>query len=185
MKILFAILFGIILKIYDEIIDLNIKINPLYIECLKSLDIMFFTLLGYNDFSFSLWTFIIGLLTYGADDNHWKTFILISFILCIISFKSLESIWFLFIIIVISILFLNIEHKLIPEESSTRKLISRIIFLIIGIIILLIIPHFEIWSDYNILTEKTVGLGIGASIISIISQSYSLYFDNNKSKKIK
>ena len=173
MDLIYSILFGIILKIYDELTDLNININPLITESLKSLNIMLFTLIAYNDFSFSFWTFIIGLFTYGADNNYWKTFIVISFFLCILSYSTKpESLLTLFGFIIISIISLNIEHKLIPEEVSIKKLISRILLLIVGIFSMYLLGIENI--DY---IHKAILLGMGASFISIISQIYLLYFN--------
>lgn len=171
MDLIYTILFGIIMKIYDEITDLNIHINPLIIESLKSLNIMLFTLIAYNDFSFSFWTVIIGLFTFGADNDHWKTFIIISLFFCVLSYTKPESLLILFGFIIISIISLNIEHKLIPEEVSTRKLISRILLLIVGIFSIFLLGIDNI--DY---IRKAIALGIGASFISIISQTYLLYF---------
>jgi hypothetical protein len=173
MDLIYAVLFGIVLKIYDDLNDLNININPLITESLKSLNIMLFTLIAYNDFSFSLWTLILGLLTYGADNDFWKTFIVISFFLCIVSYSTKpDSLLTLFGFIIISIFFLNIEHKLIPEEASTKKLISRIVLLIGGIIGMYLLGIENI--DY---THKGILLGTGAAFISIISQIYLLYFN--------
>lgn len=173
MDLVYAILFGIIMKIYDEITDLKVNVNPLVIESLKSLNIMFFTLIAYNDFSFSFWTVILGLFTYGADNDHWKTFIIISLILCVLSYAKPESLLILFGFIIISIISLNIEHKLIQEEVSFRKLISRILLLIGGILSLYLLGIENI--NY---IHKSIALGIGASFISIISQIYLLYFNS-------
>lgn len=189
MDLIYATLFGIIMKIYDEITDLNIHINPLILESLKSLNIMLFTLIAYNDFLFSFWTAILGLLTYGADNDHWKTFILISTILCILSYTKPESILVLFSYIIVSILLLNIEHKLIPEEVSKKKLISRICFFLFGLFLLYFL-NIEYISNFIILylgnngyMLKAIGLGVGASFISIISQLYLLYYKDSNQKQ--
>jgi hypothetical protein len=177
MDLLYSAFFGFTTKLYDETIDLKLTSNSLFIESLKSLNIMLFTLLSYNDFSFSLYILVIALFTHGADESHWKTFIIISLILCTVSFKLPDNIPLLMIIFTVLIFILNAEHKAIPEEASLKKLLSRVGFLLIfcGIYFSPLIPFAESYfGDIRYIT-KIVGLFIGTLFLSIIVQIYLLY----------
>jgi hypothetical protein len=182
MDLLYSAIFGFTTKLYDETIDLKFTSNQLFIECLKSLNIMLFTILGANDFGFSLYILIVALFTYGADENHWKSFILISLILSIISFKCPDNLPFLIFIFGIFIFILNAEHKAIPEEASYKKLISRCIFLLIFTIFYFspLIPFLQNYFGELSYLIKIFGLFIGTLILSIGVQIYLLFLNKSK-----
>ncbi len=178
MDLLYSFLFGASVKIYDDITDLKLIDNKIIIETLKSLNIFFLTLIGQNDFIFSLYILITSLLTNGFDEEHWKSIIIISVILSIISFKIPENYLFpLFIFVILTLLALY-EEKKQPEDVSKNKLIVRgCLFLLLLFIycspILSIIESFIGNIDY---LSKIIFLGCGMLFISIITQSYMLYF---------
>lgn len=190
MDLLYSCLFGISIKIYDEIIDLKLTDNHLIIEVFKSINIMLFTLLAYNDFSTSFFVLMLSLFTNGVDDNHWRTFTIISFILCILFFKIPDNIYHLSLLIIISIIILNYEDKTISEEISYNKLISRIFVLIL--FLLSLYAHNMAVYTYNIESYlgdtryivKMLGLGIGSMIVSIGIQIYYIYFSNKNIKDL-
>jgi len=178
MDLLYPALFGFSTKLYDEVIDLKLSTNNLFVECLKSLNIMLFTLLTYNDANFALYILSVALFTHGADENHWKTFIPISLFMAIYAFKIPDSIPFLFLTFGFFILIMNVEHHIIPEEASTKKLYSRILFLIVFSFGYFgpLLPFLEsIFGNIDFL-QKIFGLFIGTLILSIGVQIYLLYF---------
>ncbi len=178
MDLLYSFLFGVSVKIYDDITDLKLIDNKLVIESLKSLNILFLTLAGQSDFIFSLYILITSLLTNGFDEEHWKSIIIISSLLCIISFKLPENIILPILFFILSTLLLLYEDKKQPEEVSKNKLFTRIAVLL-GCIIIYISPLLgfleSIFGSIHYLS-KIIMLFCGMMLISIITQSYMLYF---------
>lgn len=178
MDLLYPALFGFFTKLYDEVIDLKLSTNDLFVECLKSLNIMLFTLLTYNDSNFALYILSTALFTHGADENHWKTFIPISVFMTIYAFKAPDSIPFLLLVFAFFIIIMNAEHRAIPEEASNKKLYSRILFLIVFTFAYFgpLFPFLEsLFGNIDYL-RKIFGLFIGTLILSIGVQVYLLYF---------
>ena len=73
---------------------------------------------------------------------------------------------------------MNVEHHIIPEEASTKKLYSRILFLIVFSFGYFgpLLPFLEsIFGNIDFL-QKIFGLFIGTLILSIGVQIYLLYF---------
>jgi hypothetical protein len=190
MDTLFPFLVGATGKIYDDIEDQKLQINPIISESLKSINILFFTLTAKNDFMFSLSTFLLALIGAGIDNNFWKSFIVITFILLFISYSSFTSTnWRFFILIVILILlFTHIEERAFPEEYSVKKLISRFLGFIFFSMIYFIPSSFYIQkifgNDFYLETgnityfNKLILVCLGGTIVSVLSQINSLLKSN-------
>jgi hypothetical protein len=178
MDLLYSALFGFSTKLYDEIIDLKLSTNDLLVECLKSFNIMLFTLLTYNDMNFALYILSTALFTHGADENHWKTFTPISLFMILYAAKKPDSIPFLFLVFLFFIFIMNAEHKAIPEEASNKKLYSRILFLFVFSFAYFgpLLPFLESYFGNIDFLKKIFGLFIGTLILSIGVQAYLLYF---------
>jgi hypothetical protein len=186
MDTLFPFLIGATGKIYDDIEDLKLKVNPLITESLKSTNLLFFTLASKNDFLFSLSTFLMSLVGAGIDNTFWKSFIIVTFVLIFISFSSFTTTNWRFFIIIISLilLFTHFEERVFPEEYSLKKLISRLFGLLIFLALYFIPSSFYIQkifgSDYYLETGnityffKLILVCLGGTFISILSQIYLL-----------
>ena len=62
-----SFLVGIVLKIYDDIIDEKLNVNVLYIDFLKYLTITLFSIIFYNDIIFSILWFYVSFLSHLMD----------------------------------------------------------------------------------------------------------------------
>lgn len=187
MDTLFPLLIGITGKIYDDIEDQKLTINPLITESLKSINLLFYTLTSKSDFMFSLSTFIMAALGAGIDNLFWKSFILIAIILSIISFTTFTTTNWKFFLVMISIVLIltHIEEQVFPEEYSIKKLISRILGIIIFASIYFIPSSYYIQkifgNEYYIETgninyfNKLILVVLGGLITSVISQIYFLF----------
>jgi len=69
----FAFIGGITAKIYDDIIDNNIQINPIILESLKGLQWMSLTALSINDFNFNILFLALVSLNYFFDKDAYST----------------------------------------------------------------------------------------------------------------
>lgn len=69
----FAILGGFTAKIYDELIDNNIEVNPIILEGLKGLQWMSLTALSINDFTFNILFVSLVFLNYFFDKNAYTS----------------------------------------------------------------------------------------------------------------
>lgn len=187
MDTLFPLFIGITGKIYDDIEDQKLTINPLITESLKSINLLFYTLTSKSDFMFSLSTFIMAALGAGIDNLFWKSFILIAIILSIISFTTFTTTNWKFFLVMISIVLIltHIEEQVFPEEYSIKKLISRILGIIIFASIYFIPSSYYIQkifgNEYYIETgninyfNKLILVVLGGLITSVISQIYFLF----------
>jgi hypothetical protein len=185
MNIIYPILLGIIAKLYDDIIDMNMNVSPLVMETLKSVLILFFVLTSLNDFYFSFACFIIAIFNSGFDNPFWKSIIVVCGIVTIINLPYAGHNIFLkiclTILVIICILFIAyIEEKKFPEEISSKKIFSRIILVIVfGIIAFaplmerLPIPYFGKEP-----LRKAVLILFSNLIVSVIIMSYLLYFSD-------
>jgi hypothetical protein len=182
---------GILVKCFDEIIDLNLEIDEFYIELIKGLILFLFFILGYSDFNFSISFFIVFLASYlagGIDTSFWKiTTILLGF-LSLISYKPLDNLLKLPLMLVMPIL-VYLEAKMFPEEQSLNKILNRI-----GtstFFSLAFIPQINDFFTTNFgdiqFGEKQILSVIGYYSVSICVQIYNLYIipqvENNQQLK--
>jgi len=188
---LFSIMLGILVKCFDEIIDLNLEIDEFYIELIKGLILILFFILGYSDFNFSISFFIVFLASYlagGIDTSFWKiTTILLGF-LSLISYKPLDNLLKIPLMLVMPIL-VYLEAKMFPEEQSLNKILNRI-----GtstFFSLAFIPQINDFFTTNFgdiqFGEKQILSVIGYYSVSICVQIYNLYIipqvENNQQLK--
>lgn len=173
-QVLQLLFLGAIIKIYDDMVDNNITSILKYKEYFKPF-IYFLTknaLLG--DFTLSflvVLAFLSTPLQDIQDDNFWV--VLGLFVGCIFIYNTFIAINSLFeqncsidffvilagIIYALSIFF---EARIVKEEHSYRKLISRIIILFVAFILLYFIENQSI--------RKGIIIGSGYVIVSIIMQ---------------
>ena len=147
-------LLGIFVKLFDDIIDMQILIDPYYINLLKYLIICISTLICINDYNFGIITvlsLIISNYNDPFDNIFWVNYLIISIIILIIfnnHFSKINHIM-LFCIFLIQISFIY-EVNEFPENFSYYKQESRkygIIFLSISFIFL---EYYNLIAKYNL-----------------------------------
>lgn len=155
-----ALVTGIFVKLYDDIVDNNVISNSSTIMyTLKALLIIFLTILVMNDiyaaFIFTI-TSLVCLYLGDADNNFWRFLALIPMLALIINYKQVpelvkQNIGYKIILLVIGLLFLFLEPKVFPEEKSTKKTIFRIGLVIVAILCLYIntYPDFQFIIPIN------------------------------------
>ncbi len=192
MNNLYPILLGITTKIYDDIIDMNIKTIPIITESLKSLIILFFTLTSINDFYFSFPCFLVSLLNSGFDNPFWKSIIIISFIITVINLlqndipitKLIIRIFLSIIVLFCFLLFAYFEDRLFPEEVSIEKIVFRSLILI-GFCFILLFGIIEYIPNFGkIPIKKTILILLSNLIISISTMVYFLNFSGKSLKEL-
>jgi hypothetical protein len=139
-----SFMLGVVLKLTDDIIDLDINTSNLTLELLKGLVIALHTYIGYGDFAYNL--VIVTLLTAsyffkGIDCAYWQAIWIISIILCILSIAPLQSVWVIGLIALIATICIGIEAVIFTEETSIRKILWSVLF---GSVLLIImkLPMF-------------------------------------------
>lgn len=184
---MYSFLLGILVKIFDEINDLGINVDEVYIEIIKGLIIFLFAILGYNDFSFSLSFFVVFLASYlagGIDTSFWKAVTFMLGLLSIYSISPLEHlIWRIPAMLIMPVL-VYLEAKMYPEEQSFNKIINRIgTSVFFGSIFIPQINKFlkSLIGDIQF-GEKQVLSVIGYYSVSICTQIYNLYITPHLSK---
>jgi multidrug transporter EmrE-like cation transporter len=190
-NLLYPFILGIVTKVYDDIIDINLNVSTDIITILQSLIILFFTLTSYGDFYFSFACLVVSYLNPGFDNPFWKSIRYVAFILTIINLPNagnniiLKTI--LSVLAIIGILLLAVfEDKLFPEEVSIEKIVFRFllifgfgiatIFLQMGI---LPIPRFAVEP-----LSKTTTIMCTNMIVSVSIMYYLLFYSNKSLKEL-
>jgi hypothetical protein len=176
-------IFGIVTKIYDDIVDIKLDISTNVIYILQSLIILFFTLTAYNDFYFSFPCVIVSLLNSGFDNPFWKSVIPVTIIITLYNIPYMGNRFILKILAataaVLGILLLaTFEDKLFPEEVSIEKIVFRGILMIVfgfGAVIInskvLPLPTFSIKP-----ISKLAIFMFSNMIVSVSIMTYLLYY---------
>lgn len=182
---IYAILLGICIKLYDDIIDLKLNINNIILESIKHFIILFTVLLSYNDFPLSVGLLLLIILNPGIDTDYWKGFLPILLFLCIISYKSSINILGPILLLIPFCIIAYIEDKLFIKEISIYKLIARLF----GFVTLLfILPYninnylevsFPLLFNNTNFTEIMLYSVQGCFMVSIVTQLYYLFINKN------
>ena len=195
MDIINPIILGIVTKVYDDIIDINLNVSNNLVEALKSLIILFFTFTAQNDFFFSFPCTIVSLLNSGFDNPFWKSFLPISIIITLYNLFGLVGCsiknFILKIIATLAtlvgiLLLASFEEKLFPEEVSIEKIFFRILLIIIflGVSIML---HFKILPLHTFSVQpllKTTLIMLSNMCVSVGIMTYMLYFSGKSLKEL-
>jgi hypothetical protein len=160
---IFSLLVGFFTKVYDDVQDKEIPISPGYLELLKVLLVCFATIFLMNSFNFSLMFVVFSLVCYlvnQLDSAFWKACGLIPIIT---TFYNIGSIWTFGLINIIEILviicgagiWITVEAKLFPEESSFVKAGFRLFTALSCFTISLIISTMKFFDITSWSGEKT------------------------------
>jgi hypothetical protein len=187
----FSISLGILVKCFDEIMDLNLEVPEFYIELIKGSILFLFFSLGYSDFNFSVSFFVVFLASYlagGIDTSFWKiTTVLLGF-LSLVSYKPLDTLLKIPLMLIMPVL-VYLEAKMFPEEQSLNKILNRIGTS--GFFSLIFVPQINSFLTTNFgdiqFGEKQILSVIGYYSVSICVQIYNLYInpqvENNQQPK--
>jgi len=181
MYYIYSFVLGMLVKLFDEIVDLGIKVEDFYIELIKGFILLLFILLGIDDFAFSLSmgvTFFGSWLVGGIDTAFWKVTTVIIGVLAVISASPLDHLAWKIIPMMVMPFAVAIEAIMYPEEHSLRKIINRI-----GssafIALLFIPPVHSFLQNLNggdlRFGEKQVLSVIGYYLVSICFQFYFMW----------
>lgn len=187
----FSILLGILVKCFDEIVDLHLEVPEFYIELIKGSILFLFFVLGYSDFNFSVSFFIVFLASFlagGIDTSFWKVITVLLGFLSLVSYTPLDTLLKIPIMLVMPIL-VYLEAKMFPEEQSLNKILNRVGTS--GFFSLMFIPQVNDFITANFgdirFGEKQVLSVIGYYSVSICVQIYNLYInpqaENNQQPK--
>jgi hypothetical protein len=190
-NILNPFILGIITKVYDDIIDINLKVSNEIISALQSLIILFFTFTSQNDFIFSFACSVVSLLNKGFDNPFWKSLIIISIVLTIYNLpycgNNILLKLFTALIALAGILTIaKFEDKLFPEEVSIEKIVFRILLLIIfGLLSVLLYYNILPLPSFSVgpLLKTTIIL-FSNMIVSVSIMTYLLYYSGRSLKEL-
>ena len=178
----FALIGGSTAKIYDDIIDNNIQVNPVILESLKGLQWMSLTALSINDFNFNILFLALVSLNYFFDKTAYSTPYEKSFPVLIVplltNFNTAKQFDFLDLglflgisggLFIDSILFKNIEIDI-------SKCIFRMILAFFAIISFCILKYYKFHSTMMIVFLYFISY-------TIISSLFQLYMLINQSSE--
>ena len=174
-----SLFLGVSLKVVDEVLDDDITLPPFYLEIFKCLTIVFLVLSTHSDFPFAVSTLLSLGLSYlagGIDNDYWKSFIIITTLLCGISFTPVTSLWLIPAIWLMP-LFVYGEALIFPENSSVEKMLgSAAMVPILGLFYLSPLVTFirERISNTGI-AEKGILFGMGYFLTRAIIKGYIIY----------
>jgi len=172
-----ALVAGIACKVYDDIVDTDIKVSDVMKESLKGLQWMFLAILSVNDFNFTLLMLLSNIVHYLSNKEAYslpyeRSLLYVYPILLLLSFHTREylNIYSIFIIIYI-ILWCCIEPRTILENESYKKIINRFVCVLFPTFIAL---YNSSYISSSII--KYIYYCIGYVVISILFQLYMLYY---------
>ena len=200
----FSFLFGVIIKIYDDLNDNKLfkyydflKKNKKYINnILQCLIVGCLTVLSFQDFMFCFDFTIMNIIFFSIDRNafsesyEFSGLIMISMLCLFLFFISKQKVTLdlfnkFLIISIISITLLFIDYFILNNaEYGLVKLILRFITLINLIILIVTLFIFNL-NKINIISKNLILFGIGYLFTSCIFQFLLLYMKNKKIKKNK
>jgi hypothetical protein len=200
----FSFLFGVIIKIYDDLNDNKLfkyydflKKNKKYINnILQCLIVGCLTVLSFQDFMFCFDFTIMNIIFFSIDRNafsesyEFSGLIMISMLCLFLFFISKQKVTLdlfnkFLIISIISITLLFIDYFILNNaEYGLVKLILRFITLINLIILIVTLFIFNL-NKINIISKNLILFGIGYLFTSCIFQFLLLYMKNKKIKNKK
>jgi hypothetical protein len=191
MSLIYPFILGIITKVYDDIIDINLPVPKLFVRILQSLMIVFIVLTTHDDFYLSFSFAVVSYLNDGFDNPFWKSLFPISLILTMINLplagrytilKIIMNIIIIFGILLIAIF----EDRLFPEEVSVEKIFFRfsaaLAFTIVTFIFISDMFPFPKFSVKPIIKTSII---MGTNMfISTCIMFYLLYFSGKSLKEL-
>ena len=183
-----SFLLGVLVKGFDEIVDLGIKLDEFYIELIKGLILLLFVLLGYNDFSFSSSFFVVFLASYfagGIDTSFWKVITVVLGFLAVFSFAPLDNLLWRIPFMLIMPVLVYLEAKMYPEEQSLNKILNRVgTSAFFGSFFIPQVHNFleSKIGDFRFGDKQIISV-IGYYAVSICVQLYNLYFKSPHQSK--
>lgn len=176
---IFSLILGTLIKIVDDIVDRPILVGALTQHVLQSVIILFFTLITSSDFYFSYASLLVLSFNPGMEHPFWKSLLPVAIILLILTsqYRGNYMIIKLFLCTIGVgglLLFTHTEDICFPEETSSRKMVSRVGIVVCLLLSTLVIPYFPLPLFSIAPLQKTIGISIGYLMISIIHQSYDL-----------
>ena len=167
-----SFMFGILIKSYDDIFD-NIEFRKLFsewhIELIKTFTISIYTIISIKNLNFPFIILIVHILFYIIDkeslnSSFYIAGLLLTLFLCIYEFSSSSLNIGQIIITTLLIIFGGwLDHKLFPEECSTRKIIARFIETIIVALL------YIFFKDYFV--KEAILFAIGYGTTSVLNMS--------------
>jgi hypothetical protein len=183
MDILAACLSGIVIKVYDDLTDMNIIQDGFLKECLHTLSCFLLAASAMNDFTFSVILYIVNLAYHFGDSESFsqikeKTILYTYPVFLLLTLTSIRTLNIVEILIIIIATFSSfIEASVIKEDVSVRKLVMRVGFcggLILGICL------FAYFGVLSISVLKLFLFGFFYLLTSCGFQSYELFFKHVK-----
>lgn len=190
MEYIVSFLTGTLIKLYDDLTDLNIVTK--YEEFIKTSIIVFFTIFLLNDVSLSI-LFLLGImpatwLAGGLDNLFWKQVSIIPIITTSVSLHKIEYgglFDLLQRLIFIGAAFVGtfLEAHIFEEEVSPRKAIGRVLLIVFLVCLTIMTNNLSAKRFIHSLLFASIGY----FVVSIIFQFYLLsnekYDENHSSNK--
>lgn len=170
-----ALLTGICMKLYDDIIDNKLMLeSTAFMNGLKLIFATLLIILVFNDITtaFIFTIMSIACLCIGdADSNFWKMLAIIPIVALIINFQLMpkligKKLGYKIILLILGCLFLFLEPKMFPEEKSTKKTIFRLGLVLVFTISLI----FNTYEDFQFIVPMNYFL-LGYFITGLLLQN--------------
>ena len=142
MENVISLVAGVFVKLVDEVYDTKIEQLENSKEYIISLCTFFNSLFLYNNIDVSLLHILIIIpvcLYSGKIDNvYWKTLIPIPFITSLLKIQTFQytGIMEKLAVFIVAAIYIPTEQYLFPEETSVKKIISRVFLIIIHIFLI-------------------------------------------------
>jgi hypothetical protein len=147
-------LLGIFVKLFDDIIDMQILIDPYYINLLKYLIICISTIICINDYNFCIIT-LLALLTSNYFENFdnifWVNYLLIIILITILFIYKFSKITYIILFFILIVPCVHIyEIITFKINFSACKQETRQYSIIFNTILFIFLEYYNLIAKYNL-----------------------------------
>lgn len=191
MSSIFPIGLGIITKLYDDAVDIDLGISDVIIESLKSLMIALLVFTTGHDFYLAFSFLIVSLFNSGFDNPFWKSITPVALLLTLYTSpymgdNPIYKIATCLVMIVGVLILAMFEDRLFSEEVSIEKIGSRIL-ICIGLGLMLIVPYMD-WfmiPEFSRHSLHTTTIVMFSNMLtSVCIMTYLLYYSGKSLKEL-
>ena len=191
MSTFFPVALGVVAKLYDDAVDIQLDISPIVIESLKSLMIALIVLTTGNDFYLAFSFFVISFFNSGFDNPFWKSIAPVTLLLTLYTFPhsgeyAIYKIGASLVVILGVLVLAMFEDRLFSEEVSIEKITSRIaVCIVLGL--MLVLPYMD-WfmvTEFSRSAIHTTTIIMFANMLtSVFSMTYLLYYSGKSLQEL-
>jgi len=191
MSSIFPIGLGIVTKLYDDAVDIQLGISPVIVESLKSLMIALLVFTTGHDFYLAFSFLVVSLFNSGFDNPFWKSITPVALLLTLYTSpymgdNAIYKIVACIVVLVGVLIVAMFEDRLFSEEVSIEKLVSRVL-ICIALGLMLVVPYMD-WlmiPEFSRNSIHTTTIVMFSNMLtSVCIMTYLLYYSGKSLQEL-